>query len=105
MSKRARALILGATLAAITLVGLTAGAHAQANDPDGKDARRLATERQVDEAWRHPQVAAEQPTVADDSRRPPTEAQVGRPGAIRPAPRCRRPSRAGNPAGSSPRWG
>jgi hypothetical protein len=77
MSNGARALILGATLAAINLVGLTAVAHAQANDPDGKDARRLATEAQVGEAWRHPQVAAEQPTVADDSRRPPTEAQVG----------------------------
>jgi hypothetical protein len=77
MSNGARALILGATLAAINLVGLTAVAHAQANDPDGKDARRLATEAQVGEAWRHPQVAAEQPTVADDSRRPPTAAQVG----------------------------
>jgi len=79
MSKRARVLILGATLAAINLVGLTAVAHAQANDPDGKDARRLATERQVGEAWHHPQVAAEQPTPADDTRQPPTEAQVGEP--------------------------
>jgi len=79
MSKRARVLILGATLAAINLVGLTAVAHAQANDPDGKDARRLATERQVGEAWHHPQVAAEQPTLADDTRQPPTEAQVGEP--------------------------
>jgi hypothetical protein len=57
MSNRARALILGATLAAINLVGLTAVAHAQANDPDGKDARRLATEAQVGEAWRHPTSA------------------------------------------------
>ena len=79
MSKRARVLILGSTLAAINLVGLTAVAHAQANDPDGKDARRLATERQVGEAWHHPQVAAEQPTLADDTRQPPTEAQVGEP--------------------------
>jgi hypothetical protein len=37
MSKRTRALILGATLAAMNLAGLTAVAHAQANhDPDGK---------------------------------------------------------------------
>ena len=79
MPKRARVLILGSTLAAINLVGLTAVAHAQANDPDGKDARRLATERQVGEAWHHPQVAAEQPTLADDTRQPPTEAQVGEP--------------------------
>jgi hypothetical protein len=40
MSKLTRALILGATLAAMNLVGLTAVAHAQASDPDGKDARR-----------------------------------------------------------------
>jgi hypothetical protein len=59
MSQRARALILGATLAAMNLVGLTAVAHAQANhDPDGKDARRLATERQVGETRRHGQVAS-----------------------------------------------
>jgi hypothetical protein len=38
MSKCAHALILGTMLAAINLVGLTAVAHAQANDPDGKDA-------------------------------------------------------------------
>jgi hypothetical protein len=77
MSKRTRALILGATLAAMHLVGLTAVALAQANDPDGKDARQPPTEGQVGEAWRHPQVAAEQPTVADNTLRPPTEAQVG----------------------------
>jgi hypothetical protein len=42
MSKLTRALILGATLAAMHLVDLTTVAHAQANhDPDGKDARRL----------------------------------------------------------------
>jgi hypothetical protein len=59
MSKRARALILGATLAAMNLAGLTAVAHAQANhDPDGKDARRLATQRQAGEPRRHGQVAS-----------------------------------------------
>ena len=53
MSKRARALILGATLAAMNLAGLTTVAHAQANhDPNGKDARRLATERQAGETRR-----------------------------------------------------
>src|SRR5215211_3298408 len=57
MSKLTRTLILGATLAAINLVGLTAVAHAQTNDPDGKDARRPATEAQVGEAWRHPTTA------------------------------------------------
>jgi hypothetical protein len=59
MSKRARTLIIAITLAAMHLAGLTAVAHAQANDdPDGKDARRLATERQVGEPWRHGSVAS-----------------------------------------------
>jgi hypothetical protein len=68
MSKRTRALVLGVTLAAMNLAGLTAVAHAQANhDPDGKDARRLATERQVGESWRHHQVAPESQTTTDPS--------------------------------------
>jgi hypothetical protein len=66
MSKRSRTLILGATLAAMNLAGLTAVAHAQANnDPDGKDARRPPTERQVGETWRHRQVASPEQTAAD----------------------------------------
>jgi hypothetical protein len=55
MPKRTRALILGATLAAMNLAGLTAVAQAQANN-EGKDARRPPSERQVGESWRH-QVA------------------------------------------------
>ena len=66
MSKRTRALILGAALAAMNLAGMTAVAHAQANhDPDGKDARRPPTERQVGETWRHGQVATPEQTAAD----------------------------------------
>jgi len=66
MSKLARTLILGATLAAMNLAGLTAVAHAQVNDdPDGKDARRPPTERQVGESWRHRQVASAEQTAAD----------------------------------------
>jgi hypothetical protein len=66
MSKRTRALILGATLAAMNLAAMTAVAHAQANhDPDGKDARRPPTERQVGESWRHGQVATPEQTAAD----------------------------------------
>ena len=66
MSKLTRALILAALLAAMNLAGMTAVAHAQANhDPDGKDARRLATERQVGEPWRHGQVASPEQTAAD----------------------------------------
>ena len=79
MSKLARAVVLGATLAAMNLAAMTTVAHAQAsNEPaSSQEAGRPPTEAQVGEAWRHPQVAAEQPTVADDTRRPPTEAQVG----------------------------
>ena len=78
MSKLIRTLVLGATLAAMNLAAMTAVAQAQANDQptSNQDTRQLPTERQVGEAWRHPQVAAEQPTVADDTR-PPSEAQVG----------------------------
>jgi hypothetical protein len=70
MSKRTRALILAALLAAMNLAGLTAVAHAQANhDPDGKDARRLATERQAGEPRRHGQVASQQQATADAALR------------------------------------
>jgi hypothetical protein len=68
MSKRTRALMLAATLAAMNLAGLTAVAHAQANDdPDGKVARRPPSERQVGEAWRNAQVATLEQTAADAS--------------------------------------
>jgi hypothetical protein len=79
MSKLARALVLGVTLAAMNLAAMTTVALAQANDEPttNLDARRQPTEAQVGEAWRHPQVAAEQSPAADDTRRPPTEAQVG----------------------------
>jgi hypothetical protein len=81
MSKLARALVLGTTLAAMNLAGMTAVAQAQSNDePTGKqDARRPPNQSQVGEAWRQPQVTAKQPTVAGDTLRPPTEAQVGEP--------------------------
>ena len=64
MSKRARALILGVTLAAMNLVGTTVVAQAQATN-EGKDARRPPSERQVGEAWRHSQVASAEQTAAD----------------------------------------
>jgi hypothetical protein len=64
MSKRTRALILGATLAAMNLAGLTAVVQAN-DDPDGKDARRPPTERQVGESWRHGQAATPEQTAAD----------------------------------------
>jgi hypothetical protein len=81
MSKRTRALILAAMVAAMNLAGMTAVAQAQATDQptSNRDARRPPTEAQVGETWRQPQVAAEEPSVAGDTRRPPTEAQVGEP--------------------------
>jgi hypothetical protein len=64
MSKLARTLVLGAMLAAMNLAGMTAVAHAQAND-----ARRPPTERQVGESWRQPQVASQEQTAADAALR------------------------------------
>ena len=78
MSRRTRALVVGAILAAMQLAGMTAVAHAQA-DNEGKDARRPPTQGQVGEAWHQPQVAPGEPDAPRDARRPPTESQVGEP--------------------------
>ena len=64
MSKLARTLIIGATLAAMNLAGVTAVAHAQATN-EAKDARRPPTERQVGETWHHRQAATPEQTAAD----------------------------------------
>ena len=79
MSKRARALILAAMVAAMNLAAMTAVARAQTTDEptSNQDARRPPTQGQVGEPWRQVQTPAEQPNVAGDTRRPPTEAQVG----------------------------
>jgi hypothetical protein len=75
MSKRARTLVVAATLAAITLAGTSTAAHAQVTDEHAR--RRPPTQGQVGESWHQPQVTAEQPNIASDARRPPTESQVG----------------------------
>jgi hypothetical protein len=62
MSKLTRTLIIGATLAAMHLVGMTAVAHAQAND---EPVMQPPTERQVGESWRHRQAASPEQTAAD----------------------------------------
>jgi hypothetical protein len=62
MSRLTRTLIIGATLAAMHLAGMTAVAQAQANDDP---VRQPPTERQVGEAWRHRQAAAKEQTAAD----------------------------------------
>jgi hypothetical protein len=65
MSKFTRTLVVGATMAAISLAGMTA-AHAQATDQQAT--RRPPTERQVGESWRHRQAAAKEQTAADAAR-------------------------------------
>jgi hypothetical protein len=77
MSKLARTLVLGATLAAINLTGAVAQAQSNDESTSTQDARRPPSQGQVGEAWRQPQAPAEQPTVSGDTRRAPTEAQVG----------------------------
>jgi hypothetical protein len=66
MSKRTRALILGATLAAMHLAGMTAVAQAHATDspPGGPPA-----EGQVGESWRHRQAASQQQSAAEATRK------------------------------------
>jgi hypothetical protein len=94
MSKRTRALVLGVTLAAMNLAGLTAVAHAQSNDDPASNRHRalgqlkllaaadhvVASQEQRTDAVarfrRGERASQEQPTIAD-ARRPPTEAQVG----------------------------
>jgi hypothetical protein len=67
MSKLTRTLVLGAMLAAMNLAGMTAVAQAQPNDPDGKQARRQATEGQVGETWRKHQATPQQQAATDDA--------------------------------------
>jgi hypothetical protein len=62
MSKLTRTLIIGATLAAMHLAGMTAIAHAQAND---EPVMQPPTEGQVGESWRHRQAASPEQTAAD----------------------------------------
>jgi hypothetical protein len=70
MSKLTRTLVVGATLAAISLAGMTAVAHAQATDePTRHDARRPPTQGQVGEAWHQHSVTSQQETAADATLR------------------------------------
>jgi hypothetical protein len=62
MSKLTRTLIIGATLTAMHLAGMTAVAQAQAND---QPVRQPPTEGQVGESWRHRQAASPEQTAAD----------------------------------------
>ena len=73
MSKRTRALILGATLAAMHLTGMTAVAHAQADDQQAT--ARPPAEGQVGESWRHRQAASQQQQSAAEATRKRVEAR------------------------------
>jgi hypothetical protein len=61
MSNLTRTLIIGATLAAMHLAGMTAAAHAT----DQQATRRPPTERQVGEPWRHRQAPSPRQAAAD----------------------------------------
>jgi heme A synthase len=73
MSKLTRTLLVGATLAAINLAGMTTVAHAYpldpaTDEPTRHDARRPPTQGQVGEAWhQHPVTSQQQiqATAAD----------------------------------------
>jgi hypothetical protein len=69
MSKRARTLILGVALAAMNLAGATAIAQAHTSDDPTSTRHRALGQLKL--------IVQDQPVIADDSRRPTTEAQVG----------------------------
>ena len=88
MSKLARTLILGVALAAMNLAATTAIAQAPTNDDPASTRHRALGQLELtaDDAA----AARDQPGITDDSRRPPTEAQVGEswrhPGNVRARP-------------------
>ena len=67
MSRLTRTLIVGATLTAMNLVGMTAVAQAHINDQPTatQPALRPPTERQVGESWRQRQPASKEQAAAD----------------------------------------
>lgn len=105
MSKLARTLVLGATLAAINLTGAVAQAQSNDESTSTQDARRPPSQGQVGEAWRQPRLQPSSLPWPATPGGPRPRAKWGSPGAIRPAPRCGRPSRAASPAGWSRRSG
>jgi hypothetical protein len=89
MSKLERTLILGVALAAMNLAGMTAIAQTHTNDDPASTRHRVLGQLELltgDDAA----ASQEQPGIADDSRRPPTEAPVdeswSHPGNVRARP-------------------
>jgi hypothetical protein len=76
VSKLARTLILGVALAAMNLAGTTAIAHAHTSDDPASKRHRVLGQLELLTA-QDTVASQEQPTMADDTRRPPTEGQVG----------------------------
>jgi hypothetical protein len=83
MSKRTHALVLVAIVAAMNLAGMTA--IAQAQPPDGVEqfrrgeraSQEQSTTAEAVEEFRRGERASQQRPTSADTRRPPTEAQVG----------------------------
>jgi hypothetical protein len=69
MSKLARALVLGATLAAMNLAGMTAVAQAHATEQTIKQFASAPLEPHAGESDRHGQVASPEQTAADAALR------------------------------------
>ena len=99
MSNRTRGLILGATLAAMNLAGLTTVAQAQTND---EPVRRPPTERQVGEIWRKRPVPSQQQAAADTAKRRQTAQEQAYNPTTTPA-QVADPTRAAEPSGQ-PGW-
>jgi hypothetical protein len=100
-SRLARALVLGALLAATNLASMAAVAHAQGGGGFAvtHDGRRPPTQGQVGEAWHQRPAATNQQTFPGHTRRPSTEGQVGEPWHLRVST----PTPAAQPDGQ-PRW-
>jgi hypothetical protein len=65
MSTRTRTLIIGATLATMTLVTMATVAHANQQPSGPEGIPRPPTERQVGEPWRQRQAASQDQAAAD----------------------------------------
>jgi hypothetical protein len=96
MSKRTRALVLAAIVAAMNLTAITAIAQGQPTDAleqfrrgERASQQQPTTAEAVEEFRRGERASQQQPTITS-SRRPPTEAQVGEswrhPGNVRVRP-------------------
>ena len=102
MSTFTRALAVGATLAAVTLVGMTTAAHAQATDePPSHDVRRPPTEGQVGEAWhRRSAPTQHQAAAATPPRRQTAQERSYDPRTAPAQPTAPAPTQPNRP----PRW-